>query len=595
MDFRSQLSAFQSGGGSGGAGGSDRSPQRPPNNNRGYSTANSNNYNTGRGSSGGGAGGGGDRRRPRDRSPHDYPQGRGAGGPPPHSRRRFQSPDRDGLGDLRQHGYKIPRGLPPAPTAEDMKKPKHLALLMICIEDLPYEHIWKEFCATLQVPEGTNDEYHISLLCHARYPKQVKSEWLKQRLLVYPPKSGRGNSYLDPDYMTRTPNWGSVEITRAMLDLLHTGLKIGHDSEKDMRFSTDRFLVRRPAAAAAGTTAGDDSEEEKLAPIPEVDQFLYVSETCLPVATAQEFFDAMNNAVSWVNARHRKDPGTPKNAYENDQFGMINRRIPGQYRWKADQWTLLCRKHASQIIGIDRPHIPHKYHLWNSYREINASDEMYIPTSLALLGYLRFTAEGEDTQRLRAIVPTDESSSKPGSAPTPSTTPAAPSNTFEFVKKRPVTYTDWTEGARNPATFAKGIADFQKVSRLARDKGCLVARKFAPYVALPGVSKKVHTVTGQISAEEWKREIELLAAEQKTKAASTAPPQETSAKGAAPKVETKPAETKQATEDDEPEEESFLGTRGKSGASNAKEGENEDEEESDDGEEEEDDGENQLE
>jgi hypothetical protein len=578
MDFRSQLSAFQSGGG----GGSDRSPQRPSNS-RGYNTTSNNNSSNSHQGRGGGGGGdrGGDRRRPRDWSPHHYQQGRGGGGPPPHSRRRFQSPDRDGLGDLRHHGYKLPRGLPTPPTAEEIKqKPKHLALLMICIEDLPFEHIWKEFCQTLQASEGGNDEYHISLLCHVKYPKQVQSDWLKQRLLVYPPKSGRGNSYLDPEYQTRTPNWGSVEITRAMLDLLHTGLKIGHDSEKDMRFSSGRFLVRRPPAADG---------EEKAPPIPEVDQFLYISETCLPVATAGECFAAMDNAVSWVNAHHRKDPGTPKNAYENDQFGMINRRIPGQYRWKADQWALLCRKHASQIIGMDRPHIPHKFHLWHSYREINASDEMYIPTSLALLGLLRFTAEGEDTQRLRAIVNTDgnKGDSNPGSTPTPptTTTPIDPSSTFEFVKKRPVTYTDWTEGMRNPATFAKGIGDFQKVARLARDKGCLVARKFAPYVALPGVSKKDLEVTGQISVEEWKREIELLAAEHKEKAAS----KEEASPAVAPATDPPKAADTKNEDEDEPEEESFLGTGGSASAANTKE------EESDDGEEEEDDGENQLE
>jgi len=472
MDFRSQLSAFTSGGGSsggnsGGNQGSDRSPQRY-NDNRGYN--NSGNY-YGRG------GGGGDRRRGRDFSPN-----RG----PPSQRRRFNEPDRDGLGDLRHHGYKIPRGHPPPPTDEEKnQRPNHIALLLICIDDIPYEHIWKEWCETLS---GKGDCY-ISLLCHAKFPKQVKSEWLRQRLLVYPPKSGRGNSYMDPEFLSRQPEWGSIEITRAMLDLLSAGLKIGNDKETDMRFSSDRFLVM-----------GDG-------PPPQVDQFLFISETCLPVASAPEFFEVMDNTVSWVNARHRKDPGTPKNAYENEQFGLINRRIPGQYRWKADQWVLLCRRHASQIMGIDRPHIPHKYHLWQSYRDINASDEMYIPTTLALLGYLRFTSEGEDTQRLRGISGDDK-----GRGDDTGNEAATPSNTFEFVKKRPVTYTDWTEGARNPATFASGLTDFQKVSKLAREKGCLVARKFAPFVVVPGVAPTDANVTGQISVEEWKAEIEVLRA-----------------------------------------------------------------------------------
>lgn len=538
MDFRSQLSAFQSGGGGNSNGGtrSDRSPPRRSPQDRSHS-----HYGRGGGSSSGGS----DRRRPRDWSPHH--QGRGAAGRdsgPPQTRRRFHSPDRDGLGDLRHHGYRIPEGHPPPPTEEEKrKKPKHLALLVVCIEDLPYEHIWREWCNTLKATTGTNDEYHISFVCHAKYPQKVQSEWLKQRMLVYPPKLGRGDSYLDPEFLTRTPKWGSIEITRAMLDLLHAALKIGNDPETDPRFSSDRFLTRRPSGMQEGK------------PLP-VDQFLFISETCLPVATAQEFFNVMDNTVSWVNARHRKDPGTPKNAYENDQFGLINRRIPGQYRWKADQWVLLCRNHASRIIGIDRPHIPYKYHLWHSYRDINASDEMYIPTSLALLGFLRFTSEGEDTQRLRGTdVDTPKSDSKSSSSTSnkPTTDPSA-TPVFEFVKKRPVTYTDWSEGMRNPATFAKGIVDFRRVARSARDQGCLVARKFAPFVIIPGVAKEECVVTGQISVEEWRQEIGILEMENPQK------PMETIPSPPPPEVENPPEDVQEKQEDkeDDDNKESFL-------------------------------------
>lgn len=481
MDFRSQLSAFQSGGGGSRSGGSgsgnrDYSPQRSPQ--RGY-RGNDNHY---------GRGGGDDHRRPREHDSSYSPQSRG----PPSQRRRYNESDRDGLGDLRHHGYNVPRGHPEPPTQEEQQNlPKHLALLLICIDELPYEHIWKEWCNTL----NSGSDCHISLVCHAKYPAKIKSEWLRQRLLVHPPKSGRGNTYLDPIFLSRTPEWGSPEITRAMLDLLSAGLQIGiSKDEKDPRFSPDRFVIHRPS--------GEGN-------IPSVDQFLYISETCLPVAAAQEFFDVMDNSLSWVNARHRKDEGTPKNAYENDQFSLINRRIPGQYRWKADQWVLLCRKHASQIIGIDRPHIPYKYQLWHSYREINASDEMYIPTTLALLGYLRFTSNGEDTQRLRGISVTDK-----GDKPTES---ATPENTYEFVKKHPITYTDWTTGARNPATFANGLKDFKRVSMLARDMGCLVARKFAPYIAPPGVDKASLQITGQLSVEEWRKEIDILKEQYKDK------------------------------------------------------------------------------
>jgi hypothetical protein len=385
-----------------------------------------------------------------------------------------------------------------------------LALLVVTIDDLPYEHIWKAWCQTLS--PSKKDDYFISVVCHAKYPKKVKSEWLRQRLLVHSPKLGRGNSFMEPEFLTRTPNWGSIEITCAMLDLLRDGMKIGRDTQEDMRFAASRYLVRRPNLPLDVSDEQDDK-------IPPVDQFLYISETCVPVATAQEVFDKVQDTtVSWVNALHRKDPGTPKNKYENDQFAGIHRRIPGQYRWKADQWVLLCRNHASQIVDLDRPNMPPKHQLWQSFRDINASDEMYIPTCLSVLGLLRFAADGEDTQRSRSNSQVDErgrsNSDDRGRSNTAGSSEEAKQQQqpppVHAVLKRPVTYTDWTEGMRNPASFTKGIADFKRVARLARDKGCLVARKFAPFIAVPGVAREDQKVTGLITAEEWKQEVEAL-------------------------------------------------------------------------------------
>ena len=97
--------------------------------------------------------------------------------------------------------------------------------------------------------------------------------------------------------------------------------------------------------------------------------------------------------------------------------------------------------------------------------------------------------------------------------------PAAPEvkpsvDDHKYVHKRPVTYTDWSEGMRNPATFAKGLSDFRRVAKLARGKGCLVARKFALFIAVPGTRLEDHKVTGQISAEEWKATVEALEQEE---------------------------------------------------------------------------------
>lgn len=579
MDFRSQLSAFKNKS----SNSSDNNDSRDLNSDRGrgYNNSSSNNsyygnnsgYNNNhpRSPTYGGGGGyrdggyGGDRRRHR---PREWNQGSSYHHGPPTARRRFHPPHHgspgqgygqgpsslDGLGELRNLGYKIPRGFPPAPTEEEKtKKSKHLALLAISIEDLPYEHIWKGWCEALTSSLDDNvDEYFISLVCHAKYPDNVQSEWLRKRLVYHPPKQGRGNSFMDPLFLTRKPEWGSVEITRAMLDILQDALKIGNTDnaaiQDDKRFCPSRYLVRSPPNfdGASGS-------------IPPVDQFLYISESCMPVVTANELFSRISDPnISWLNARHRTEDDTPKNKYEDDQFAGINRRIPGQYRWKGDQWVLLARRHASSIIGMDRPFKPPKHQLWQSFKHINASDEMFFPTALALLGDLRrgdlrYTKSGNDTQKGRSR---DEEASQDNATPTntdsvpatASATPPSPPPENQCILLEPVTYTDWTEGMRNPATFSKGPVDLRRISKIARDMGCLVARKFATHIKIPGIPMAEQKFTGHITMEQWESVIkEIQTYEEKTKAA-------------APEEKTQPAvvpgetpETKETGEDSKPE------------------------------------------
>ena len=330
------------------------------------------------------------------------------------------------------------------------------------------------------------------------------------------------------------------------------------------RFSTRRYVVKEAS--------------REMNP-PPVDQFLFISETCLPVATAREVFETISDpGISWVNGRHRKgSPDTPKNKYESDQFGGIHRRIPGQYRWKADQWILLCREHAEQILNIDRPHMQVKHQLWNSFRDINASDEMYFPTCLGLLGLLRYTMAGTTTGTklsVTAAIPPaaasnvsmtgtfldNASKSRDGGGDKQDQDPAGTPNGTqqqEVVLKRAITYTDWSEGMRNPATFTKGLEDFARVAKVARGKGCLMARKFAPFVPVPGVKHEEQVITGQLSVEEWFQAIQGI----HLKDEQDEPPQEKrqaseeaeDVNGAEPEKDDTPSADKVDAEEGEPE------------------------------------------
>ena len=286
------------------------------------------------------------------------------------------------------------------------------------------------------------------------------------------------------------------------------------------------------------------AESDSIRP---VDKFIFISETCLPVRTLTEcrdiLFPSTNDAVavksesqqstetddtgkpasvpskvttttptdtaaeeqavdpwdiSWLNARHRNMEGTPHNVYERDQFGNIHRMVPGICRWKADQWLLLSRKHAMAVLNMDR-HMPPKDELWNAFANVNASDEMYFPTALSILGILQ--QDGVDT----APVPPPAAGSAYDYEDGRSASDPVPTPNPKEVEKRPVTYTDWSEGMRNPTSFSN-VRELTQVATAARQKGCLMARKFV--LATDGPA---------ISVDDWDIVMHKLAAQEREK------------------------------------------------------------------------------
>jgi len=550
-------------------------------------------------------------------------------------------PDRD-LAALKSFGYRVPCDsyVRPPPIPANSQRPLHICLLAITIDDLPYEAIWRAWAANVGASTSTgndgnsssssNSKYKVSLLCHAKYPDNVQSSWLKQRMLLQPRRIVRGNLLSEPEYLSHRPGWGSIEITRAMIDLLVEGMEIGqqqhhqqqrrgqdedHDADAsnsnsnnkndtDPRFSPHRFWVSSDDYENNNPKSVEQLFQED---IPPVDKFIFISETCVPVTTLEEcgralfkttiqtrpvftesFLyaqsaeeNAINNGnkeygkigreenakegerkmtasnkqeeeeeeekksnkyaaklengdnedndkviyldTSWVNARNFNSPNTPQNKYERDQFSMIHRIIPQRFRWKADQWMVLSRTHASAVLDLDHfsssnNKFTSENHLWNNFRRINASDEMYFPTTLALAKVLRDTTRIESQWKPPPPPPhkNDENTTqKPQEQPQTQETPAvstvssSSSNLTPWLERRKVTYTDWSVGMRNPALFTNGIKDFVNIARLARQQQCLFARKFSP------LDLASQNRTGDISVEEWTKEMEILTKQQK--------------------------------------------------------------------------------
>lgn len=525
-----------------------------------------------------------DRRyQPRPRH-NNYRGGRGGYHHHHHNNNNHQNqPDR-ALDGLMRFGYRLPRGPyhRPPPISASADRPFHICLLAISIDELPYEAIWKAWAT--QKTTTTRKNVVVSLVCHAKHPDAVQSEWLQQRMILQPRRVVRGNSWSDPEFLSHRPEWGSVEITRAMIDLLVRGMEIGRkgdhhpEEESDSRFSPNRFLITRE-------NLGTDELAKR--DVPPADKFIFISETCIPVTSLEECTNALfepttelktakgvssrsdadlnhseakddpvakdeqkneekttekkeesndgpaaanstasssvvtndsttNNAnpddkvihldISWCNARNFNTPGTPQNKYERDQFNGIHRVVPKRYRWKADQWMVLSRHHAAAVLDLDHSsNIPPKDQLWNSFRRINASDEMYFPTSLALANILIDT---QPRQQHHHHYPNQHQHTPPNQQP--SNQPQNETDPLPWLKKRSVTYTDWSVGMRNPACFTNGIKDFKNVARLARKQKCLFARKFAPYLEVPGQDPASISRTGCISVEEWQKEMETI-------------------------------------------------------------------------------------
>ena len=537
----------------------------------------------------------------------------------PNNSNRNQNNKHHPFQELQQSGYRIRPSLPWVPKS-DRTRP-HICLLAIIIDELPYEHIWQAWANSMN--HNNSGGSYVSLVCHAKYPKRVQSPWVRQRLLVQPPQMGRGGSvtanssnssttttsFADPMYRTHVPEWGSIHITCAMMDCLKDAVLIGTKKASEMhdvRFTPNRYVISEPYSTVSNTVGTTHS-------IPTVDKFIFISESCLPVMSLDEYVQLLfppleetttsntttdtmtttiqDNApskadtdsiekvvnhenddddgpdpsatnvvesntensnveskvsttaettaissthdvsttktddavvvvnsntplvdpwdVSWVNGRSRNTVGTPRNMYETNQFQNIDGRIPDTCRYKADQWILLSRRHAIHILHIDE-HISHpQYQFWTLFQNISASDEMYFPTTLGILGLLK-----DDDLDQNNTSSTDATSKQDRVSQSPLTSP---------VWKRSVTYTDWSQGMRNPTSFTNGIRDFETVARLARQQQCLLARKFV--VVPPSNGRTVHdddhdninsdpatkqNCTGQITVEEWRNVVHQL-------------------------------------------------------------------------------------
>ncbi|KAL7436208.1 hypothetical protein ACHAXM_005075 [Skeletonema potamos] len=390
-------------------------------------------------------------------------------------------------------------------------KRRHIALLFLTIDDLPHEHIWKEWLkpsssnknAELTTKSSheaissssSNETPMVSVLCHAKFPDRIKSEWLRQRHLLQQSRNysddGTRQQNTNDDGLSRfhshRPEWGSVEITRAMIDLMEEALRIGTGESTHFAkyLSTPGDELGNKTVSREETKSSEQHCEQD---IPSVDRFIFVSESCLPVTTLEEvelaLFGPKNTSDSsanlydrsWVNAR-----STPNNGYSRQlQWDAIRTdNVPHNYIWKADQWMVLTRLDAEAVASL--PSKLNGRQLWPAFRKCRASDEIYFPTALSILGIV---------SRQNGEAQVDEFSKGESCA--------------GRIRRRRITYCDWSLSAKNPASFTS--QDWKDVAFKAREEGCLFARKFVLLSSLrDGVKKHPQPVNndGVVSVDDW--------------------------------------------------------------------------------------------
>lgn len=221
---------------------------------------------------------------------------------------------------------------------------------------------------------GPNSD-NVEIFIHAKYPERVRSRWVQDRLI---------RSDL-------RPSWGSIELSKAMYYLLEDALQY-------RAFNADYFI--------------------------------FLSESCVPLYKIDDFFSRLKGqSKSWIDYNN-----TATNGYAHtNQFAPLKNVVPDSCVYKSDQWVMLNRVNAIQLMDFKKQT---NISIWTLMENVvKASDEMWIPTILCMMN-----------------------------------------NGLEnVVEKRKITYVDWGEETRSPITFEEITP---ALIQRGRDNGCLFMRKF---------------------------------------------------------------------------------------------------------------------
>ena len=209
-------------------------------------------------------------------------------------------------------------------------RPIHIAICATIVSTLPHEHIWRSWLDHPDTETAT-----ASMYIHAKTPAAIRNNsWLKSKCLP----------------LTHNPNWNDIRIVKAMLSLIEYALK-----------------------------------DERTTHV------MFVTESCIPIATIDELADLLRNdgvvgkecCCSFLHA-YGRDSARCTRFDEHACFRVKD--VPDEAIYKAlPGWCLLSKKHAKRVLNLPSELGENLYPL---FEKVWAPEEVFFPTALSLLGFL---------------------------------------------------------------------------------------------------------------------------------------------------------------------------------------------------------------
>ena len=363
---------------------------------------------------------------------------------------------------------------------EDTTTGDGLTIMMIIIDNLPHEAIWRTWLERASVESRKK----VRLLIHAKNPHLVVSEWVHRHLCKT---------------VQLSPSWGSLELTEVMVRLLEESFDLEQTLELPGMFGKDPNSFEKSDRGSA--------------------YFLFVSESCIPIRSLDETIARLDSEkASWLNFTDKATNGYA----QQQQFDKLRGVIPVGSLYKADQWVLLAREHALAIRalpealndeheGAPREGSPYRNKYLDMFKKTRASDEMYFPCAMGILGlidgrvssdqddgHIAGASEAPESNEGKEMKKDIEKEAEKGGTLQGKDGPA--------LLRRQVTYVNWAGGGKNPKALTACAplltgADYTA----AMDQDSLFMRKVVYDPPLPAYSQ------GSLYHERWRPSSEQRA------------------------------------------------------------------------------------